>query len=306
MLWWDYKRDINILKEEKCIFSNMKTRERYKAQGAMEYLMSYGWAILVIVAIGATMWYLGLFQTKQGSTITVSGFYKTKPLEQSIFMTPDCNFSGIFVNGAGSTINVTNIEIYHLGDESYCQDKVSGIGTFGPGVDIPVRQNICCFEKHVAGEAYALRIKVYYTETVAGMQIDRIEKGNIYGTYIKQVKLATCAEQGGFCCSPPSNDCQPGTRLAASDCSPCCEGPGSSNCIEATTTTTTTEAATTTTTTTITTTTITTTTTTTTTTTVGISGVEICDNFYYCGNSDGICPTEFCVGCNCDTSDPDC
>jgi uncharacterized protein (UPF0333 family) len=32
-----------------------------KGQGAMEYLMTYGWAILVVVIIGGVMWYLGFF-----------------------------------------------------------------------------------------------------------------------------------------------------------------------------------------------------------------------------------------------------
>ena len=38
---------------------NMKLKN--KGQGAMEYLMTYGWAILVVMIVGVVLWQLGVF-----------------------------------------------------------------------------------------------------------------------------------------------------------------------------------------------------------------------------------------------------
>src|SRR3989344_8345070 len=41
-----------------------------KGQGALEYLMTYGWALLIIVVVGAALFALGVFspQTREGCT----------------------------------------------------------------------------------------------------------------------------------------------------------------------------------------------------------------------------------------------
>ncbi len=43
-----------------------------KAQAAMEYLMTYGWAILIIVVVIAALYAMGVF--KQKSTVPYTGF----------------------------------------------------------------------------------------------------------------------------------------------------------------------------------------------------------------------------------------
>jgi len=45
----------------------------------MEYLMSYGWAILLVMMVGVAMWYLGVFSF-EGLAPTSSGFQTLKPL----------------------------------------------------------------------------------------------------------------------------------------------------------------------------------------------------------------------------------
>jgi hypothetical protein len=45
----------------------------------MEYLMSYSWAILVIMVVGVVMWQLGIFEIG-GDAVTVTGFPSIKPI----------------------------------------------------------------------------------------------------------------------------------------------------------------------------------------------------------------------------------
>lgn len=272
-------------------------KKNQKAQGAMEYLMTYGWAIVVIVAIGAVLWYLGLFGGQEAGVVTVSGFSKIKPLESSVIMTSDCSFSGVFINGAGSSIKITDIEIYNIGDEWSCTNNISGEGEHKTGAEIMIRQSGCCYHTHAEGESYALRIKINYTKVVAGTPVESSETGNIYGHYTSQVQLFCEIDQGGVCC-PGGKICSSGHIIPASDCD-CCDD--ASNCITTTSTSTTSTSTTSTT---------STSTSTSTTSTIpeSISMVEICPGeFYLCsGTSDGICPENFCSGCECAPSDPDC
>jgi uncharacterized protein (UPF0333 family) len=41
-------------------------RMNSKGQGAMEYLMTYGWAILVVIIVGIVLWQSGVFGTGSG------------------------------------------------------------------------------------------------------------------------------------------------------------------------------------------------------------------------------------------------
>ena len=48
----------------------MKKLLGMRGQGAMEYLMTYGWAILVVMIVGIVMWQLGIFNMG-GTTVTM-------------------------------------------------------------------------------------------------------------------------------------------------------------------------------------------------------------------------------------------
>lgn len=88
-----------------------------KGQGAMEYLMTYGWAILVVMIVGVTLWGLGIFGGGPGAVNTASGFSKVKVLEPSIkyeyteHATDQLKYVLKFslVNGVGSKIKLENI-----------------------------------------------------------------------------------------------------------------------------------------------------------------------------------------------------
>lgn len=45
-----------------------------KGQPALEYLIVYGWAILIIVVVAAVMWYLGIFNPSRMTGNQAAGF----------------------------------------------------------------------------------------------------------------------------------------------------------------------------------------------------------------------------------------
>jgi hypothetical protein len=54
-----------------------------KGQGAMEYLMTYGWAILVVIIVGVVLWQMGIFNPSGAAAPGMSGFTTVKPNEWS-------------------------------------------------------------------------------------------------------------------------------------------------------------------------------------------------------------------------------
>jgi hypothetical protein len=105
-----------------------RTRRFLRAQGAMEYLMTYGWAILLIMIVGVAMWQLGIFNT--GSTIptTSTGFEALKPQLFNCMINSKAvpkweaegasGFSCQFFNTAGENIRIYNAEVKINGQ--YC------------------------------------------------------------------------------------------------------------------------------------------------------------------------------------------
>ena len=80
-----------------------------KGQGAMEYLMTYGWAILVVMIVGVVLWQLGVFKVGQTST-TTTGWAKLSPLSSSIvYASATQNFSAQFNNLNGVPIRVKSV-----------------------------------------------------------------------------------------------------------------------------------------------------------------------------------------------------
>jgi len=82
-------------------------RTNKKGQAAMEFLMTYGWAILAAIIVVGVLWFLiGNPSNLAGDRFTVSA-----PLvaEASSFNTTGLNIE--IRNGAGESINVTGIDV---------------------------------------------------------------------------------------------------------------------------------------------------------------------------------------------------
>lgn len=70
-----------------------------KGQGAFEYMMSYGWAVLVVVVLAVMLWNIGVFNPQQGSQAI--GFSIIRPVAW--------NFIGGNTGQAFLTIALANV-----------------------------------------------------------------------------------------------------------------------------------------------------------------------------------------------------
>ncbi|MEM4367858.1 MAG: hypothetical protein QXO21_02425 [Candidatus Anstonellales archaeon] len=75
-----------------------------RGQGAFEYMVSYGWAILIVIVLGILLFSLGVFNPSQ--TPTASGFVYLKPVSWSFDggNADRTNVTIAFENVAGQTV----------------------------------------------------------------------------------------------------------------------------------------------------------------------------------------------------------
>ena len=81
-----------------------------RGQSALEYLVTYGWAILIIVIIAAVLWYFGVFNpSKWTSNKQCGGFSGVQCID---YTAPEGGSGSIVVgNSVGRPINVTSYAI---------------------------------------------------------------------------------------------------------------------------------------------------------------------------------------------------
>ena len=81
----------------------------YKSQSALEYLMTYGWAILIIVIVAAVLYSFGIFNPSSSVSTTITGFSGLGSVTAQCM--PNAGLLLQFGNSIGQEINVTSINV---------------------------------------------------------------------------------------------------------------------------------------------------------------------------------------------------
>ena len=164
-----------------------------KGQGAMEYLMTYGWAILVVMIVGVVLWQLGVFNVGQGNLVT-TGFVKMQPLTPSIAYRNQ-SFRGSFTNALGTTIRLYSVNLTEsIAGTALCplaSQTVSADGTGTNNLSATLFPSIKaggtftivnpgCPVK-ADGESFDLVVVIGYTATMGGISTNHTDTGHIKG-----------------------------------------------------------------------------------------------------------------------------
>lgn len=102
---------------------------RKKSQAALEYLVTYGWAILAIVIIAAVLWYLGFFNPAQYSNPAgkeCGGFSTVTCVDYTA--KPPSSVTIVFGNAAGA--GMRNVYANIDGTGLFCAGIVDQDGQF--------------------------------------------------------------------------------------------------------------------------------------------------------------------------------
>ncbi|MBD3415587.1 MAG: hypothetical protein GF416_00435 [Candidatus Altiarchaeales archaeon] len=172
-----------------------------RGQGAMEYLMTYGWAILVVMVVGIAMWRLGIFNMG-GTTVTSTGFAKIKPQLAGTGIDTAGTFKGIFTNGVGTTITIRGVSVSSStgatcpGDQcATANSDVTQAEMAGAGQDISAGENFyielicggvgaCGNIGGDRGEVYDVTVGITYDVSIGtSSPLQHTESGTIRGPY---------------------------------------------------------------------------------------------------------------------------
>ena len=166
----------------------MKTMNK-KGQGAMEYLMTYGWAILVVLIVGIVLWQLGIFSGIGGGANKSTGFSVLAPVDKTIYFDASGNnVTFLMENRAGSTLNIAATAAAATGScTDYLIFKVGGVtnDSATQAIIIPAGQTadvtIANCGSPTAGDSLSVDVIITYTERVAGKVLSHTESGTIRG-----------------------------------------------------------------------------------------------------------------------------
>lgn len=149
-----------------------------KGQGAMEYLMTYGWAILIVIVVGGVLYYYGVFSPGTLVGETKTGFGEVEVDQWSV---SGSSLNLVLANRAGEDINITNVYVTTDGQTSgtsISPETALNSGermgsTLTPVPSIPG-------EGYSSGDAYQLDVAIEFEYTRTGLT--KNSTGKLSGT----------------------------------------------------------------------------------------------------------------------------
>lgn len=77
-----------------------------KGQSALEFMTTYGWALLIIAIAAAVLWQMGVFEFQSRINPSYTGFSILIPREWAMDKGPEsCALSAVFANEAGEELS---------------------------------------------------------------------------------------------------------------------------------------------------------------------------------------------------------
>ncbi|MEM0143252.1 MAG: LamG-like jellyroll fold domain-containing protein [Candidatus Parvarchaeum sp.] len=183
----------NISKNLTFIMSNFLVKK--KAQSALEYMMTYGWAILIIVIVAVILYSMGIFNPSSNISATITGFSAT-PVSNAI-----CTSNGVLRLTVGDTTG-HRILIKNISATSNGKIEVfTPTSTVDPN-PIITQGNIYTFSiSNVcppAGSHFSTNVNINYTEpTTAFPNAEYTSSGAVTGTVSSTVLPSVAAYFNG-------------------------------------------------------------------------------------------------------------
>jgi hypothetical protein len=152
---------------------------RRKGQSALEYMMTYGWAILVILALGVVLWQMGILGMGQDTTPGERGFSQVSPVDWKL--SSNGILSVTVTNEAGLILNVTSANAtITAGGSGPCTGAVTGapVSVFRPAQSVSITFSSCPVSDPV-GSYYRAEVGIVYENPASG--IEHLSYGKIWG-----------------------------------------------------------------------------------------------------------------------------
>ena len=147
-----------------------------KSQSALEYMMTYGWAILIIVIVAAVLYSLGIFSPSSSIGTTVTGF---PGFQATAICVPNGVLAIKLANGIGYTVNVTGFNVTYNG-KTIQNEQTGNVGLMGPDASATFFSLSAC--ANASSSRYSSSVTVTYTEPGQTFPGPYFSSGAVSGT----------------------------------------------------------------------------------------------------------------------------
>jgi hypothetical protein len=149
-----------------------------KAQAAMEYLMTYGWAILIVIIVAAALIALGVFNPATWTGSVATGFTELgAPSQGQWSLETSGDFNIILRNNLATPVTVYSVSAT-LNDATTASYATSFNLASGQSSTLEPLVN---FGTQTSGTAYAVDLIITYTPSGG---LNQTETGTVTGTVV--------------------------------------------------------------------------------------------------------------------------
>ena len=146
----------------------------------MEYLMTYGWAILIVIIVAAALYALGVFnpQTYVGSAAT--GFSNLGAPSEYAFAGTSNTFTLVLKNAkTGSMITVNNVSVDCNAGAFVESTQTAGALDVDIATDGSSTFTVNCVDDLSAGDTYNYDVQIRYVPF--GKTLEVVDQGRVTG-----------------------------------------------------------------------------------------------------------------------------
>lgn len=145
-----------------------------KGQAGLDFLMTYGWALLIIVLIIAALFALGVFDIGSFIGSRASGFTEVSVVAWSL--ADDGTFTALFENHAGKSITINSVNAtYKTESIGYSTPVTLGNGKRSGTITLGTFSS-----PDSTGSSYTVSIDIAYTDSETGFAYS--DSGTVTGT----------------------------------------------------------------------------------------------------------------------------
>jgi len=148
---------------------------RPRGQSAIEYMMTYGWGVLVVLVAGVVLWQLGFLDLGANVTPDKRGFSQVTPLDWGMDQTG--NLRVVIQNNAGTIVSIKD-----AGTDAYviiggtgtglCPSKFFPFAVSGdirPGSTTNITFTSCPLSSNKVGTYYKVNVTIAYVNPASGL-----------------------------------------------------------------------------------------------------------------------------------------
>jgi hypothetical protein len=159
-----------------------KITMKRKAQAAMEYLMTYGWAILIVIIVAAALYALGVFNPATWTGTRSTGFANIGQPTDWVYDGSAGDFNITLKNSLGTQITISAVTAACGAASAEITLLNASSQTVGAGGSVEYYTNATKCVTLTSGSSYSTGIKVTYTK--AGGTYSQTDTGTVTGSAI--------------------------------------------------------------------------------------------------------------------------